>query len=53
MEECIDQCTSEYDGVPINGTPEELASLKAVVNCELPNNMTNDFNGMVMSSLFG
>lgn len=35
--------------MPINGTPEGLASLKAVVSCELPNNMTNDFSGVVSS----
>ena len=35
------------NGVPINGSAEELSSVKAVVNCELPNSMTNDFNGSV------
>lgn len=38
---------SELNGMPINGTAKELSRLKAVVNCELPNNMTNDFNGTV------
>ena len=33
--------------MPINGTTEELSHLQGVVNCELPNNMTNDFNGTV------
>ena len=41
------QATSELNGMPINGTAKELSQLKAVVNCELPNNMTNDFNGTV------
>lgn len=41
------QCTSEKDGIPINGTAEELSELQGIVNCELPNNMTNDFNGTV------
>ena len=31
----------------INGTAEELSAIQAVVNCELPNNMTNDFSGSV------
>ena len=42
-----EQLTSERDGQPINGTAEELCGLQAVLNCELPNNMTNDFNGSV------
>ena len=42
-----EQSTSERDGQPINGTAEELCGLQAVLNCELPNNMTNDFNGSV------
>ena len=41
------QATSERDGQPINETPAELCGLRAVLNCELPNNMTNDFNGSV------
>ena len=43
----IMQSTSELDGHPINETPKELCGLKAVLQCELPNNMTNDFNGSV------
>ena len=42
-----EQSTSERDGQPINGTAEELCGLQAVLNCELPNNMTNDCNGSV------
>lgn len=38
----MEQCTSE-----IEGTAEALSGIEAVVNCELPNNMTNDFNGRV------
>ena len=41
------QATSERDGQPINEIPAELCGLRAVLNCELPNNMTNDFNGSV------
>lgn len=31
----------------INSTAEELSEMQAVVNCELPNNMTSDFSGSV------
>ena len=36
------KCTSE-----IEGTAEAMSGIEAIVNCELPNNMTNDFNGRV------
>ena len=30
-------------------TVEELSSLSGMVNCELPNNLTTDFSGVVGS----
>ena len=39
------QCTTEE---PLTGPIEEkLSRLQATAYCELPNNMTNDFNGSV------
>lgn len=31
----------------VDGTATEFSELRAIVSCELPNNMTNDFNGIV------
>ena len=41
------QVTSEQNGVVVDGTATEFSELRAIVSCELPNNMTNDFNGNV------